>query len=81
MPLSNIFTIANPDISSRNGALTCINFCSLGCKIVHCSGNIGTYLFKNLKQQSQEFITPSSSNTFFIPKTKSTFLCISDTNV
>ena len=25
-------------------------------------------LFKILKQQSHEFITPSNSNTFFIPK-------------
>ena len=68
-------------ISSINGAFTFINFCSLGFKIVHCSGNIGMDLFKNLKQQSQEFITPSYSNTFFIPKTKSMFSWISDTNV
>ena len=73
MPLSNIFTIANPDISSTNEALTFINFCSLGFKIILCSGSIGTDLFKNLKQQSMEFITPCNSNTFFIPKTKSMY--------
>ena len=32
-----------------------------------------------LKQHSHEFITPSNSNTFLLPKTKSTFSCISDT--
>ena len=37
------------------------------------SGKIGTDLFKNLKQQSLESITPSNLNTFFMPKTKSTF--------
>ena len=37
------------------------------------SGNIGTDLFKKLKQQSLEFITPSNLYTFFMPKTKSTF--------
>ena len=41
---------------------------------------MGTDLFRNLKQQSLEFITPSNSNTFFMPRTKSTFSCISDTN-
>ena len=36
-------------------------------------GKMGKDLFKNLKQQSLEVITLSNSNTFFIPKTKSTF--------
>ena len=44
-------------------------------------GKIGNDLFKNLKQQSLEFITPSNLKTFFMPKTKSTFLWISETNV
>ena len=52
MPSSNIFKMANPDISSINKAFTFINFCSLGFKIVHYSRNIGMDLFKNLKQQS-----------------------------
>ena len=64
-----------------NGAFTFINFCSFGIKIIQSFGNMGTDLFKNLKQQSLEFITPSIWNTFFIPKTKSTFSWISDTSV
>ena len=43
--------------------------------------NKGIDLFKKLKQHSHEFITPSSLNTFLIPKTISMFLCISDTKV
>ena len=35
VPPSNILTIANPEISSINGALTFISFCSLGFKITH----------------------------------------------
>ena len=81
VPPSNIITIANQDISSMNGALIFINFCLLGFKIILCSGNMGTDQFRNFKQQSLEFITPSNLNTFFMPKTKSTFLWISDTNV
>ena len=73
VPPSNILTMARPEISSINGAFTFINFCSLGFKIVQISGNIGKDLFKDLKQQSLKFITPFNSNTFFIPKTKSTF--------
>ena len=73
VPPSNILTIASPEISSINGAFTCINFCSLGFIITWFSGNMGTDLFKNLKQQSLEFITPSNSNMFFMPRTKSTF--------
>ena len=42
---------------------------------------MGIDLFKKLKQQSHEFITPSMSNIFLIPKTRSTFSCISDTKV
>ena len=44
-------------------------------------GKISMDLFKKLKQQSHEFITPSNSNIFLIAKTKSTFSCISDTKV
>ena len=42
---------------------------------------MGTDLFGNLKQQSLELITPSNWNTFFMPKTKSTFSWILDTSV
>ena len=72
VPPSNILTTANPKISPMDWAIYFINFCSLGFKIMWSSGNMGKDLFKNLKQQSLEFITPNS-NTFFIPKTKSTF--------
>ena len=81
VPLSKIFTMAIPEISPTNGALTFISFYSFGFNTRFFSGNMGTDLFKNLKQQSLEFITPSNLNTFFIPRTKSTFSCISDTNV
>ena len=47
-----------------------------------CSlGNIGIDLFKNLKLDSLESITPSNLNKFLIPKTISTLSNISDTNV
>ena len=69
---SKILTMVNPKISSTNGALTFISFCSFGFNITSFSGNMGKELFKNLKQQSLEFITPSNWNTFFIPKPKST---------
>ena len=73
VPPSNILTIANPEILSISGAFTFINFFSLGYKIVQFSGNMGKDLFKNLKQQSLEFITPCNLNIFLMPKTKSTF--------
>ena len=78
---SIILIIANPEISSTNGALTFTSFCSVGFNIRSFSGYKGTDLLKNSNLQSLEFITPSNLNTFFIPKTKSTFLCISDTKV
>ena len=76
-----ILIIAKPEISSTNGALTFTIFFSSGFSIISFSGYIGTDLFKNSNLQSLQFITPSNSNTFFMPKTKSTFSCISDTNV
>ena len=81
MFLSSTLIIANPDISSMNGASTFINLCSFGFNTMHSFGKIGKDLFKKLKQQSHEFITPSNSNRFLIPKTKSTFSCISDSEV
>ena len=81
MLLSNILIMMNPDISSINGVSTFINFCSIGL-ITMCSfGKNGTDLFQKLKQQSHELTMPSSSNTFLISKTKSTFSCLSDTNI
>ena len=61
------------EISSKNGVSTLINFFSLGFSIIFSFGNIGTDLFKKLKQYFHELITPSNSNTFLIPKTRSTF--------
>ena len=81
VPPPNILTMASPKISSINGAFTFISLCSLGFRITQLSGNMGMDLFKNLKQQSLEFITPSNLNMFFMPRTKSKFLGISDTNV
>ena len=65
--------MAKPEILSENGASSFIYFCSFGFKIIFSFGNIGTNLFKKLKQHSHELITPSNSNTFLIPKTRSTF--------
>ena len=78
---SMILIIAKPEISSTNGALTFTSLFSSGFSITSFSGYIRTDLFKNSNLQSLEFITPSYSNTFFIPKTRSTFSCISDTSV
>ena len=79
--LSSTLIIANPDILSINCASTFINFCSLYFNTMCSFGKIAMDLFKKLKQQSHEFITPSNSHTFLIPKTKSIFSCISDTKV
>ena len=46
---SNILTIANPKISSINGAFTFINFCSLGFKIKQSSRNMGIESVQKLK--------------------------------
>ena len=66
--LSSISIIASPDISSIHGASTFINFYSLGFNTICCFGKLGRDLFKKLK-----FMTPSNSNLFLIPKTKSMF--------
>ena len=78
--LSNTLIMASPDISSMNGASTFIIFCSSGFNTMHSFRKLGIDLFKKLNQQSHEFIMPSNSNLFLIPKTKSTFSCISNTN-
>ena len=65
--------MAKPEISSENGASTFTNLCSFGFNIIFSFGNIGTDLFKKLKQHSHELIMPSNSNTFLISKAISTF--------
>ena len=79
--LSSTLIMANPKILSMNGAFTSINLFSFDFNTMHSSGEIGMDLFKKLKQQSHEFIAPSNSNIFLMPKTKSMFSCISDTKV
>ena len=59
--------MAKPEISSKIGASIFISLCSFGFNTVSPFGNMGIDLFKKLKQQFHEFITPSNSNKFFIP--------------
>ena len=66
--LFNTLIMASLEMPSINGAM-------------HSFGKLGIDLVEKLKQQFHEFITPSNSNIFLIPKTKSTFSCISDTSV
>ena len=79
--LSSTLVITSPDIPSMNGASTFINFHSLGFSTTHSFGKIGRDLFKKLKQQSHNFMTPSNSKIFLMPRTKSTFSWLSDTKV
>ena len=79
--LPSTLIISNPDISSINEASTFINLCSFGCSTLHSFGKIGMDLFKKLKQWSHEFIKPSNTNIFLIPKIRSIFSCISNTKV
>ena len=58
-----------------------INFRFFCFNTILSFGAVGKDLFKKLKQQSFEFITPSNWNKLLIPKTKSMFSCISDTKV
>ena len=73
--------MANPEISSTNGASIFINFSSFDFRTVFSLGKKGINLFKKLKCDSHEFIMPSNSNIFLIMKNKSMFSYISDTNV
>ena len=79
--LSSTLIIASPDILSINGASTFISFFSFGFNTIHSFEKIDKDMFRKLKKQSHEFMTPSNSNIFFIPRTRSTFSCISDTKV
>ena len=63
------------------GASIFINCCSFGFKIICSLGKNAINQFRKLKHDSHEFIIPFHSNIFFTPMTKSTFSCISDTNV
>ena len=65
--------MAKPEILSKNEASTFINFSSFGFNNIFSFRNMGTDLFKKLKQHSHELITPCNLNTFLIPKTISTF--------
>ena len=47
--LSNILIIANPEISSMNGASTFINVCSFGFEITCFEGKNSINLFKKAK--------------------------------
>ena len=73
--------IARLDILSVHGAFTLINFCSFGFSTICSFGKMGRDLFKEFKQKSHEFITPSNSIMFLTPNIRSTFSWISDTNV
>ena len=64
-----------------NGASILIKSCSFGFKIICSLGKNDIDLFKKLKHASHEFIISSHSDMFFIPITRSTLSCISDTNV
>ena len=58
-----------------------MSFLSFGFNTTHSFEKNGIELFRNLKDEPHMSITPSNSNTFFMPNTKSTLSCISDTNV
>ena len=62
--LSNIFTIASPDIAPINGASVFINFFSVALGISYSFEKNGMDLFRNLKDESHMSVTPSNSNTF-----------------
>ena len=64
--MSNSFTIVVSDISSTNGVSTMTNFCSFGLISVFSLGKKRIDLFRKLKQESHESITPNS-NMFLIP--------------
>ena len=79
--MSKIFTMAIPDNSSMKGAFIMTIFCDAGATSTSVIGKNGIDLLRKPKQDSLKSITPSSSNMFFIPMTKSTLSCISETKV
>ena len=54
--------MANPEVSSMNGASTFINICSFAFKTICSLGKNGIDMFKKLKHDSHEFIIHSNSN-------------------
>ena len=73
--------MARPEISSTNDASIIMNFLSFGFNTTCSFEKNGIDCFRYLNEESYMSITPSNSNTFFMPKTKSTFSCIADTSV
>ena len=70
--MSKIFIIAIPDSSSMKGASMMTIFCDVGAISIVDTGKNGIDLLRELKHESHESITPSSSKIFFISMTKST---------
>ena len=70
--MSKIFTMAIPDSPSTKGASIKTILCIFGAISTAITEKNGIKLLRKLKQESHESITPSSSNIFFIPITKST---------
>ena len=64
-----------------NGTSIFINLLSLGFTTTCSFEKNGNDLFKNLNEESHISITPSNSNTFFMPNTRYTLSCISDTSM
>ena len=62
--VSNSFVMAIPDISSKKGASIVMSFWSFGFTSTSSLAKNGIDLFKKLKHESLEPITPSSSNRF-----------------
>ena len=62
--MSNIFTIAIPDISSTNGAFIMTNFCCFRLISVFSLRKNGIDWFKKLKQELHKSVTPSSLKMF-----------------
>ena len=76
--MSNNFTKAIPEIFSTNCASTMTSLYSFGLISTFAFGKKGIDLFKKLKQESCESMTPSTFKMFLIPRTKSTFSWISE---
>ena len=62
--------MTNYDISSMNGAAILINIWSPGFNITCSFGEKIVDLFNKVKHGSLELITPSDSNMFFMPRTR-----------
>ena len=64
-----------------NGASFLIHLCSFNFNIACSFGKNEMDLFKEIIHDSLELITPFNSDIFLIPKIKSTFSYISETNI